>query len=243
MTLVAVTICINYSDYLECVVGNRVHFDRWVVVTVPLDRATHELCAKYGIECIDSALLQPDGKDFHAVDNKGPVLNEGIEHVMRDAQATDEIAGVDAQGSRLRQITNHESPITPATWCVVLDADVLLPRYFGERVRAMPLESGCLYAMGGRKVCETREQFEMLRSCEPWDRLVARNSQAIGYFNLFSLDALPNRYPVRMGKEGSAHDDFLFTTSFLPSTRRVLPFTAIHLDLRAELGRAGDGEI
>ena len=68
MTLVAVTICISYSDYLECVIeANRVHFDRWVVVLVPEDRATHELCARYGVECIDSALLRADGRDFHAV--------------------------------------------------------------------------------------------------------------------------------------------------------------------------------
>ena len=224
MTLVAVTICINYSDYLECVVGNRVHFDRWVVVSVPEDRATHELCARFGVECIDSALLQADGRDFHAVDNKGPVLNEGIAHVLSAdfADDADFNTGQSAKSAKSADKT---------VWCVVLDADVLLPRYFGERVRAMPLESGCLYAMGGRKVCETREQFEMLRPCEPWDRLVARNSQAIGYFNLFSLEALPNRYPVRTGLEGAAHDDFLFTTSFAPGKRRVLPFTAIHLGI------------
>ncbi len=226
MKLVAVTICINYSDYLACVVANRAHFDRWVVVTVREDRATHELCARYGIECINSALLQPDGKDFHAVDNKGPVLNEGIAHVLS--------ADADAMISQPSALNSQ--PI----WAVVLDADVLLPRYFGERVRAMPLEAGCLYAMGGRKVCETREQFEMLRECEPWDRLVARNSQAIGYFNLFALEALPNRYPIRTGKEGSAHDDFLFTTSFAPSKRRVLPFTAIHL---GEYGRNWGGRV
>ena len=239
MKLVAVTICINYSDYLACVMeANRVHFDRWVVVSVAEDRATHELCARYGVECIDSRLLRADGKDFHAVDNKGPVLNEGIAHAMRDtgcgmrdAQAL--AVGFSASGSEVEmdEGDSAQSAVKNAVWCVVLDADVLLPRYFGERVRAMPLEAGCLYAMGGRKVCETREQFEMLRECEPWDRLVARNSQAIGYFNLFSLDASPNRYVVRKGMEGSAHDDFLFTTSFAPSKRRVLPFTAIHLGI------------
>ncbi len=82
MARVAVTICIKFSDYLDCVVGSRVHFDCWVVVTVPLDRATHALCEKYGIECIDRALLQAGGKDFHAVENKGRMLDEGIEHVM-----------------------------------------------------------------------------------------------------------------------------------------------------------------
>ena len=40
MKLFGVTICINYSDYLECVLGNARHFDRWLVVTVPEDAQT-----------------------------------------------------------------------------------------------------------------------------------------------------------------------------------------------------------
>ena len=162
MKLLAITICSNYADYLDCLIENRRHFDRWIVLTVPLDVATHALCDRHGIECYDSALLQPDGKDFHAVSNKGTVINEGIERLL-------------------------ENERDEAGWCAVLDADVLLPRHFGERVRAMPLEAGVLYGTSGRKVCETRAQFEMLRECEPWDRLVARNSQALGYFNLFCL--------------------------------------------------------
>ena len=138
MKLQAITICINYADYLECVIGNRRHFDRWIVMTVPMDAATHALCERHGIECHDSALLQPDGKDFHAVYNKGAVINEGIERLL-------------------------ETEKDDAAWCVILDADVLLPRHFSERVRAMPLEAGVLYGTAGRKVCETREQFEMLR--------------------------------------------------------------------------------
>ncbi len=204
MKLQAATICIHYADYLECVIGNRRHFERWIVMTVPMDTATHALCEKHGIECHDSALLQPDGKDFHAVYNKGAVINEGIERLL-------------------------EMEKDDAAWCVILDADVLLPRHFGERVRAMPLEAGALYGTAGRKVCETREQFEMLKECEPWDRLVARNSQALGYFNLFSLAAAPNRYPIRTTESMAQHDDYLFTTSFAPGKRRMLPFSALHL--------------
>lgn len=224
MRLVAVTICINYSDYLECVIENRVHFDRWVVMTVAGDVATHALCAKYGIECYDSELLQADGRDFHAVDNKGPVLNEGLGLVDGSwlmADGRDASAGV--------AVNQPSTIIHQPTWCVVLDADVLLPRDFGERVRALPLETGVLYGAAGRKFCETREQFEMLRECEPWDRLSARHSQALGYLNLFSLEALPNRYPVRTTEGIWEHDDYLFTESFAPEKRRPLPFTVLHV--------------
>ena len=58
---------------------------------------------------------------------------------------------------------------------------------------------------------------------------MARNSQALGYFNLFSLAAMPNRYPARTPHREWEYDDFLFTTSFAPEKRRMLPFSAIHL--------------
>ena len=206
MRLFAVTICINYADYLECVIANRGHFDRWMVITVPTDRATHELCARHGIECMDSSVLTMDGSDFNAVNNKSRVLNEAMDALFWSSEKTDD-----------------------ETWMVVLDADVLLPRHFGERVRGLPLEKGCLYGMGGRKVCEHWEQFEMLRECEPWDTMAERNSQAIGYFNLFCTDVWPDRYAIRSGESVWEHDDYLFTTSFAPEKRRILPFTAIHL--------------
>lgn len=203
MKLQAVTICINYADYLECIIENRWHFDRWIIITVPEDRATRELCERHGLEWIDSSILSADGSDFHAVTNKGQVLNEGLEKLDADA------------------------------WALILDADVLLPRHFRERVNAMPLESGCLYATAGRKLCESREQFEMARHCEPWDRLVSRHSQALGYFNLFHVGTVPNRYPDRPADDFGSHDDYLFTTSFTPEQRRILPFTAIHTGARA----------
>ena len=202
--LVAVTICIHYTDYLACVIENKRHFDQWIVVTVSGDLATHALCEMHGIECHDSALLQADGNDFNAVNRKGMVINEGIQRLSDGPQGGD-------------------------VWCVVLDADVYLPRHFGERVRAMPLTSGSLYGAYGRKVCETREQFDRVKECEPWERLAARNSQALGYFNLFSLAAAPNRYVNRTSEPEWEHDDYLFTTSFSVESRRTLPFTVLHL--------------
>jgi hypothetical protein len=197
--LQAVTICINYADFLEAVVANRRHFDRWVVVTCAEDGRTRELCARFGMECVVSAHLQPDGKDFHAVDAKWHVINEGLD-------------ALDHKG-----------------WALVLDADVLLPRHFRERLAALPLEPGVLYGAAGRKVLDEREAFEQLRKCEPWTTLVARNSNIIGYFNLFSLEAAPNRYPARKPRDrGGSHDDYRFAVSFDDDHRQFLPMTVIH---------------
>ena len=196
--LQAVTICINYADYLECIVANRRHFDRWVVVTVPGDAATATLCARHGIEVVFSRTLRADGKDFNAPHNKSRALNEGLD------------------------------ALAPEGWAVILDSDVLLPRHFRARVEALPLEQGCLYGVAGRKICEDREMFEMLRECEPWDRFCDRHSQKIGYFNLFHLKGAVNRYLVRGEGAGWSHDDWHFTTSFPEQCRRQLPMTVIH---------------
>jgi hypothetical protein len=210
MKIFAITICINYSDYLECVACNRRHFDRWIVMTIQEDSATHEVCTRYGIEYRNSSILSSNGSDFNAVHNKGPVLNEALQLIEED------ILGA------------KENSQEEDYWTLIIDADVLLPRHFRDRVEALPLRKGVLYAAAGRKICETREQFETLRHSEPWERLVSRYSQALGYFNLFAMDASPNRYPPRQAGNIVHHDDWLFTTSFAEANRAILPFTVIH---------------
>ena len=155
MKLQAVTVCINYSDFLECILDNRAYFDRWVIMTVEEDATTIAFCAKHGLECIPSKTLKPDGSDFDASRNKSAILNEGLE------------------------------ALDPAGWCLILDADVRLPRQFRRRLEALTLESGAIYGPTGRRVIEKREKFEMLVECEPWDRFQARYSGIIGFFQLF----------------------------------------------------------
>ena len=121
MKLQAVTICINYADYLECIVANRRQFDRWVVVTVPADAATAAVCARFGLEVVFSRTLQADGRDFNAAHNKSRALNEGLD------------------------------ALDPEGWVVILDSDVLLPRHFRARMEALPLEkAACMAWRGGR---------------------------------------------------------------------------------------------
>ena len=123
MKLQAVTVCVNYSDFLECIAPNRRHFDRWVVVTVPLDRATVEVCERHGMEVIFTKALPPDGKGIHGLWHKSALINEGLE------------------------------ALDQAGWVVVMDSDVSLPRDFRERLSHLPLEPGLLYGVAGRKVC------------------------------------------------------------------------------------------
>lgn len=76
MKLEAVTISINYSDYLEKVVErNAALLDRWVVVVDPGDRATVELCRRHtNIQVVETTVAFEPGVHFP----KGSMINEGL---------------------------------------------------------------------------------------------------------------------------------------------------------------------
>ena len=138
--------------------GNGRLFDRWVVMTVPGDAATVALCERHGVEVRFSRVLQVDGRDFDAAYHKAAVINEGL------------------------------ARLDPDGWALIVDADVLLPRHFRERLAALPLEAGCLYAVAGRRVCEDRESLE----CGKWGRAVNREfpfRRAFGFAVFLACDA------------------------------------------------------
>lgn len=64
MYLEAVTVCVDYSTELrEAIIYNRVHLDRWLIVTTPEDTATRSLCHAFNLECITT-------RDFYRNDAK-----------------------------------------------------------------------------------------------------------------------------------------------------------------------------
>lgn len=79
----AVTICIDYADFLaDAVAANRPTLGRWIVVTLPRDEATHELCRKHDIEIAHSS-----EERIHAYGskwNKAALMNDGIERCEGD---------------------------------------------------------------------------------------------------------------------------------------------------------------
>lgn len=81
MRIEAVTVCINYSDFLrEAAPYNLPHFDRWVIVTTPADGETRELCRRHGLPCVLTNEVYRDGSEF----NKGRAVLRGIDHLAGD---------------------------------------------------------------------------------------------------------------------------------------------------------------
>ena len=74
MRLEAVTVCVDYSDYLaETAAQNRGLLDRWIIVTSRTDEATVDLCHRRNLECIRTDDFQKDG----AV-HKGRAIERGL---------------------------------------------------------------------------------------------------------------------------------------------------------------------
>lgn len=75
MYLEAVTVCINYGDFLEEIVPfNQDVFDKWVIVTTESDRHTKAICHRHSIPYVMTDEWQRNGKF-----NKGRCVARGLE--------------------------------------------------------------------------------------------------------------------------------------------------------------------
>lgn len=72
----AVTVCRHYSSELEVTIPhNKIHFNRWTIVTTEDDKKTQSLCAKHGLHC----LITGDDKRDGAF-SKGRMIERGLHH-------------------------------------------------------------------------------------------------------------------------------------------------------------------
>lgn len=77
MLLNAVSLSINYSDYLECIApNNRHYFDRWIVVTTVRDVRTQSISDRYGLETV---LVDDISGRLDVVNMKSKWINSGID--------------------------------------------------------------------------------------------------------------------------------------------------------------------
>lgn len=72
--LEAITICVNFSDYLLRCIDNRKHFNKWTIITHPTDQDTINLCSKYHLNCELSERFYENKAQF----NKGKGINDGL---------------------------------------------------------------------------------------------------------------------------------------------------------------------
>ena len=71
----AVTVCINYDDFLvHCIDNYIAAFDELIVVTESEDLKTRKLCEKFGVRIVESKSKQYNGEPF----NLPALLNDGF---------------------------------------------------------------------------------------------------------------------------------------------------------------------
>ena len=167
MKLSAITVCINYSDYLKISIeANLTHFDEWIIITSPQDKATIELCNHYDITCCISHECITNVPAPWAF-NKGKAINFGFANLK-----------------------NHD-------WILMLDADTCLPPWFRNKLKTTSLEKEFIYAADRvaagnwyeynyhiAKQASHHKQFHYPKN-EPDMRVVG------GYFQLFNWESSP----------------------------------------------------
>lgn len=118
MKIVAITVCVNYADYLAVTLkNNSALVDVVYVITTPEDMDTKEVCKEYSnVTMIEYADLNLNG----AVFNKS-----GMVHTVQQEA--------------------HDKH--PESWVVLLDADVVLPSNFREIAEAECTDKESLYGM------------------------------------------------------------------------------------------------
>jgi hypothetical protein len=81
MKLQALTVSVNYSDFLVHVIEeNKKLFDKWVIVTDLEDYKTKKLCDEHGLTCVQTNAFYERG-----IFNKFAGINEGLKEIDADA--------------------------------------------------------------------------------------------------------------------------------------------------------------
>jgi hypothetical protein len=73
----AVTVCVDYSDYLKKILTNKQQVDRWLIVTHISDKKTINLCKDNNLEFILSKDIYSNKSPFA----KGKAINEGLKYL------------------------------------------------------------------------------------------------------------------------------------------------------------------
>ncbi len=198
-----VTVCICYSRTYQITSPDLgLKFNR-LVITVSDDKGTKRAVLSSRNSKLSVYAGKLYGGGFHAAYNKARYLNAGLKELRR-------------RGAR--------------GWVILLDADILLPPDFGERMEGLLplLDKKKLYGLRGRRVAATQEEFEGMRKLGPWEAGLETFETVVGYFNLFHLNGPHRKYPPS-DPEQREHDDYRFYSLFGKANTATLPITALHL--------------
>lgn len=222
MILEAVTVCVNYGDFLAWTMPANKHVfgynkwgqSNWIVVTDTKDTHTKRVCDYYNVRCIQTDTFYENGQTF----NKANGINAGLEILGKRG------------------------------WVLHLDADIYLPPEVQTTIPSLALDPECIYGFD-RFNCKSFEEFAYFLtipklSHESWifthtnlfelgTRVVAYKNDGyipIGFGQLWNpskskIKSYPDKH------DSAARTDMQFAKLFPKEKRRFIPdFIGIHLE-------------
>ena len=208
----AVTVCVNYSDYLKLSINNRQYLDDWVIVTSAEDHATIELCERENIRCTISNRLYQNGDVF----NKAKALNDGFAAIKNP----DWLLSLDAD--------------------ILLPNDFRNIRRFlfnKEYLYGIPRYTSTLYKL--REYLQGKIGFPVLERMPIMPMILKGDwgtNRIIGYFQLFHYSQVnpqcifPECYNDDVGNcNNAAFYDDVFSSYFINRQMYIEEIKAVHL--------------
>ncbi len=213
MKIEAISVCLNYADFLEQTIRvNQSLFDDWVVVTSQADAATIAVCQRYGVRTAFCPYFQRNESFAKALAiNIGLAhlkLEDWVVHLVADTalprNARKHLANVDLDPSCIYGIDRVDCPSFAAWQSYLIDPNLYEKHYFYHGPRDWPVGSRVgHFDYGGYA--------------------------PIGFFQLWNRASGITRYPSVQGWDAE-HTDMLHALQWSRSKRVLIPeITAIHL--------------
>jgi hypothetical protein len=222
MKIEAVTVCVEYADFLaHSLPANKHLFDRIVVVTDTRDTATQRLCAYHHVECVQTDAFYLNDHAF----NKGRGINEGLARLDRDGWLVHLDADI-VLPPRARELLHR----------IELDPTHI---YGIDRLMCRSLDAW-LDFLAAPELQHADEVFVQANAFALGVR-VAKTDQdgylPIGFFQLWHGATGRLHYPDQHG--AAARADMMFAQQWRRAERTLIPeIVAIHLESEAAPGGA-----
>jgi hypothetical protein len=206
MKLEAITICVNYSDYLERIIPYNInYFDKWVIVTTYEDEDTLRICNKHDIWCVRTNAFNDPGETRDNSENKfnkGSAINKGLKHLDKDG------------------------------WVIHFDADIIIP--FDIKKKLKDLNKEYLYGCY-RYRCPDMKTLKYYKETGNVDKFEFKEhwlDVGVGFFQLFNpeCEALKGwvEYPSQYAHAGKS--DRIFSRKWDKNTHLKCLDNVIHLE-------------
>jgi hypothetical protein len=197
----AVTVCVNYAESLRKVASNKLHFDRWVIVTTSYDTETQSVCEEQGLECVISDRIHEGGEYIftHSGLKTPSGLKPGEKVLLERAPL--------AKG---KAINDGLDVCDKTDWLIHLDADIKLPDNFGTHLRKTLLDKESLYGLSHRVSLDGTSEGSWVNG------ISHGHNGAIGWFQLFHantfMEIFNDLYPEQSAD--TWWDDMTFARGF-----------------------------